>query len=138
MIEEAVTGGQVDVGLHRGDLSIACEISITSSADYEAQNLAKCLRANFARIWAIVPDQKRQRALKKAAEARLAPADFGRVEFMTTEVMVLALGELAEPEPTESVVRGYKVSVSRMVVSPQEAEQRRANIARIVAQSLRG
>jgi hypothetical protein len=137
VIEEAVPGGQVDVGLHRGDLSIACEISITSSADYEARNLAKCVRAEFSRIWAIVPDQKRQRALKKAAEARLAPEDFARIEFMTTEAVVFALGDLAEAEPQESIVRGYKVSVSRMAVSRQEAEERHANIARIVARSVR-
>jgi hypothetical protein len=136
-IEEAVAGGQVDVGLHRGDLAIACEISITSSADYEVQNLAKCLRSGFARIWAITPDPKRQRTIRKAAEAQLSPEDVTKVEFLTTEEMVLALAMLAEPEPQESVVRGYKVSVSRKEVSVEEMLARKASINRIVARAAR-
>jgi hypothetical protein len=135
VIEEAVAGGQVDVGLHRGDLSIACEVSITSSAEYEAQNLAKCLRAGFSRIWSIAPDQRRQRAVRKAAEARLGPDAAAKIEFLTPEDVVLVLDDLTEPEPEEMVVRGYKVSVTRRPVSALEAEERRASIARIVARS---
>lgn len=137
VIEEGVAGGQVDVGLHRGDLSIACEISITSSADYEAQNLAKCLRAGFSRVWAIAPNLTRQRAIRKAAEARLGPDELGKIEFLTTDEMVLALDVFAEPEPEETTVRGYKVSVSRRTASPQEALELRATISRIVAQSMK-
>lgn len=137
VVEEAVPGGHVDVGLHRENLSIGCEISITSSADYEAQNLAKCVAAGFGRIWSVAPDAKRQRALRKAAEVRLASEDFERVQFFTTAEVVLAFDEFAEPDTEESVVRGYKVSVSRKAVSPEDARHRRAAIARIVAQSSR-
>jgi hypothetical protein len=137
VIEEAVPGGSVDVGLRRGDFSIACEVSITSSAEYEVQNLQKCLRSGFAHIWSIAPTDKRKRAVRAAAQNRLATEDLARVEFLTTEEMVFALSMLAEDEPQESVVRGYKVSVSRKVVSPEDAKERQASIARIVAQSLR-
>ena len=47
----------------------------------------------------------------------------------------MAEPNLAVPEPEETVVRGYKVSVERRAVSAAEAKERRANIARIVAQS---
>ncbi|MDQ0466227.1 hypothetical protein QO010_004020 [Caulobacter ginsengisoli] len=135
VIEEAVEGGQVDVGLHQGELSVACEISVTSTPEYEAQNLAKCLRAGFARIWAVAPDAKRRRAIRQSAEARLAPEDFARVEFLTTEEMVAALDALSVPEPEEKVVLGYRVTSSRRAISPGEATERRAAVARILSRA---
>ncbi len=134
VIEEAVEGGQVDVGLHRGELSIACEISVTSTPDYEAQNLAKCLRVGFTRVWAIAPDAKRKKAIQARAKERLG-ADAEKVEFLTADEAAFLLEQLAEPEPEETVVRGYRVKSSRKVVSPEEAAARRASIARILSQS---
>jgi hypothetical protein len=135
VIEEAVPGGQVDVGVHQGDLSIACEISVTSTPDYETQNLAKCLRAGFTRIWAIAPDAKRRRAIQQRAAAQLTADELAIVEFLTTEDMIEALDVLVVPEPQEQVVKGYRVKTTRKAISPTEAKDRRASIARILAQS---
>lgn len=137
VIEEAVPGGQVDVGLHQGELSIACEISVTSTPEYEAQNLAKCIRAGFGRIWAVAPDMKRRRAIQTQAEARLGLEEAARVEFFTTEELIEALDALSVPEPVEKVVKGYRVKTTRKAISPAEAKERRANIARILARSSR-
>jgi hypothetical protein len=137
VLEEAVPGGQVDVGLHQGDLSIACEISVTSTPSYEAQNLAKCLRAGFVRVWAIAPDAKRRRAIKQEAEARLGADDAARVEFLTTEELIETLNGLSVPEPEEKVVKGYRVKTTWTAVPPAEAKARRATIARILSQSMR-
>lgn len=137
VLEEAVPGGQVDVGLHQGELSIGCEISVTSTPEYETQNLAKCLRAGFVRVWAIAPDIKRRRAIQQQAEARLGPEEASRVEFLTTEELIEALDSLSVPEPEEKVVKGYRVKTTRKAISPGEAKERRANIARILSQSIR-
>jgi hypothetical protein len=137
IIEEAVPSGQVDVGLHQGDLSIACEISVTTTPDYEAQNLAKCLRAGFARVWAVAPDAKRRKAIKLRAEARLGDEEAGRIEFLTTEELIEALDTLSVPEPSETVVKGYRVKTIRKEVSGAEAKERRASIARILSRSAR-
>ena len=48
-----------------------------------------------------------------------------------------ALDAYAAPTEETSVVRGYKVKVSRTVVGADEARDRRAAIARVVAGSLR-
>lgn len=136
-VEEPAGGGQVDVALRREGMSVACEISVTSTAAYEAQNLAKCARAGFDRVWAIAADAKRLKAIEQAARARLASEDLVRVEFLTTEDIVPALDALLAVEPSESTVRGYKVKVSRTAVSPADAKGRRAMIARVVAQSMR-
>jgi hypothetical protein len=134
ILEEQVPGGQVDVGLHRDDLSIACEISVTSTAEYEAQNLAKCLRAGFVRVWAIVPNARRKKPLRERVAERLGE-DVEKVEFLTLDEAAFLLDQLVAPEPEETIVRGYKVKSSRKVVSPEEAAARRAQIARILATS---
>jgi hypothetical protein len=137
VIEEAVEGGHVDVGLHQGDLSIACEISVTSTPEYEAQNLAKCLRAGFVRVWAIAPDAKRRRAIQQQAELRLGADEAARIEFLTTEELIETLDRLSVPQPEEQVIKGYRVKTTRKAVSPSEAKERRAAIARILSQSVR-
>ncbi len=133
VLEEAVEGGQVDVGLHRGELSIACEISVTSKSGYEAQNLGKCVRAGFTRVWAVAQDARRLKAIRRAAEERLGPDLVANIEFLTTEEIVERLDDLAVPETEETTVRGYKVKVSRKVVGVDEAAERRRAIARILA-----
>jgi hypothetical protein len=137
VIEEQVTGGQVDVGLHRGELSVACEISVTSTAAYEAQNLAKCLRAGFTRVWAIAPDQKRRRGITEEAKRRLSADEFAHLEFVTVEDIVPMLDELIVPETSENTVCGYRVKVNKTHVSSAEAKERRSTIARVLGQSIR-
>jgi len=138
VIEEAVTGGQADVALYRDDVSIACEISVTSTPAYEAKNLAKCLQGSFSRVFAIAADAKRLKAIEAAARARLSSDELERVEFLTPEQLAAALDAFVAPIEETSTVRGYKVKVSRTTVGADEAKDRRAAIARVVAGSLRG
>ncbi|HZL20090.1 MAG TPA: DUF87 domain-containing protein [Polyangia bacterium] len=140
VIEESVEeGGQIDVALHRDRLSIACEISVTSKPEYEAQNLAKCLRGGFSRVFAVAADSKRLRAIEAQARGRLSADDMARILFLTPELVADALDALAPPAvegPT--LVRGYRVKVSRTTVGAAEAQDRRAAVARVIAQSMRG
>jgi hypothetical protein len=138
VVEEAVEGGQVDVGLHRDDLTIACEISVTSTAGYELRNLAKCLQGGFAWVFAIADSAKRLRAIETLARAQLPAEDLARIAFLLPEQMTAALDAFIAPAPEESVVRGYKVKVLRTVVGVDEARERRAAITRVIANSMRG
>ena len=138
VVEEAVEGGQVDVALHRTGLSIAVEISVTSKPEYEAQNLAKCLRGGFTRVFAIAADQKRLRAIEAQARGRLSEDDMKRIDFLTPELVASALDDLTAPAEEPTLVRGYRVKVSRANVTAAEAQDRRATVARVIAQSMRG
>lgn len=137
VIEEPIEGGQVNVALHREDLSIACEISVTSTAAYETRNLAKCLRGDFARVFAIADNPKRLRAIEALTRERLPETDLARIDFLTPDQMAATLDGLAAPAEEVSLVRGYRVKVTRTVVSAAEAKDRRSTIARVIAQSLR-
>ena len=138
VIEAPVEGGQIDVALHRDDLSIACEISITSTAPYEAKNLAKCVHGGFSHVFAIAADQKRLKAIEAAAKTLLSEEELASVLFLTPVMVSDALDALAPEIEQANVVRGYRVKVSRTVVNAHEASDRRSAVARVVAQSLRG
>lgn len=138
VIEEAVEGGQIDVALYREDLSIACEISVTSTPQYEAQNLAKCFQGRFSRVFAIAADTKRLKAIETAARARLSDEEMGCIDFLTPEHVAAALDAFAAPSEETSLVRGYRVKVSRTIIGADEAKDRRSAIARVIAQSMRG
>lgn len=138
VIEAPVEGGQVDVALYRDDLSVACEISVTSTTSYEVKNLAKCLRGKFTKILAVASDAKRLKAMEAAALPLLSNADRGRVAFLTPDRVAEWLDAFGEPSEEATVVRGYKVKIARKAVSLTEAQDRRSTVARVIAQSLRG
>jgi hypothetical protein len=138
VIEESAGDGQIDVALHREGLSIACEISVTSKPEYEAQNLVKCLRAGFAHVFAVAADARRLRAIEAQARERLSGQDMARILFTTPELVADALDRLAPPAEETSLIRGYRVKVSRTTVASAEAQDRRAAVAKVIAQSMRG
>ena len=137
VVEAPVAGGQVDVALYRESLSIACEISVTSTAAYEAQNLSKCITAGFGYVFAIANDVKRLKKIETSARAQLEEEDLAKVLFLTPDTVAAALDDFAKPTEETSVVRGYRVKVSRTDIGTAEARQRRASVARIVAESLK-
>jgi excisionase family DNA binding protein len=60
-IEKAVLNGtgSVDVSLEKDDLKIACEVSVTSTTDYELQNIRKCLAAGYDYAIVVASNQKK-------------------------------------------------------------------------------
>lgn len=49
--------GRVDVALEKKERSIACEIPVSLTVDYELSNIEKCLVANFSHV-VLVATQK--------------------------------------------------------------------------------
>jgi excisionase family DNA binding protein len=83
--------GHIDVHLLREGLSIGCEISVSTGAQHETQNLAKCLSAGFGYAVLISPDEE------TLSEAR---ALFGRpderVRFVTPDGFIAFLEEFEQ------------------------------------------
>jgi excisionase family DNA binding protein len=90
--------GYVDVVLEKAELSIACEISVTTRVAHEIDNLSKCLASGFSYAVLIALDP---RALEQAR------ADFGtelsdRVRFMTADDFIAFLDEFAVPDTEQT------------------------------------
>ena len=84
--------GYIDVHLQRGDLSIGCEISVSTGAEHETQNLSKCLSAGFGYAVLISPEEE------TLVEARALFGHYeNRVRFVSPDGFIAFLEEFEAP-----------------------------------------
>src|SRR5262249_13837591 len=103
----------VDVALTKPERSIACEISINSTPDYELTNIKKCLAAQFSIVIAISGENRFLSHLKQLTTPVLSPEDLSRVHFLPPEEAVFFIQEIsADDLVREDTVKGYKVKIS--------------------------
>ena len=132
-IEHPVPDGRVDILLHRAELTLAFEISVTNSAEYEVGNVEKCLRADFSHVYFVCADAKRREKVRAAIELQ----DEGqRVAFAAPEDVVGVLDAFQAPPQTETLVKGYRVKINRPTGPNSEMAGKRAVIAEVIAKSL--
>jgi predicted DNA-binding transcriptional regulator AlpA len=74
--------GHVDVALERDDVSVACEISVSTRLDHEINNLTKCLAAGFDHAVLVCLDSG---AVAAAREAIRGLADHNVQSFTPTD-----------------------------------------------------
>ncbi|GAA4815328.1 hypothetical protein GCM10023232_08780 [Sphingosinicella ginsenosidimutans] len=131
-------GGQIDVLLEQGETAVPVEISVTTPAEYECGNIRKCLAAGFPRVAFVLAKSKATHGrFQSALLAGLTPEEQARVAILAPEDIPDYIAALSPaPAPSESVVKGWKVRVSRTSVSPEDAKERRDRLAKIVARSL--
>jgi hypothetical protein len=94
--------GHIDVYLERDGLTIGCEISVTTSAEHETQNLAKCLSAGFGYAILVSPDEQ------TLSEARtlFGHLDERRVRFLSPDGFIAFLDEFEKAKtPTDTAAR---------------------------------
>ena len=130
--------GSVDIVLTLGSLVIACEISATTPADHEVENVLKCLRAGFQRIVHLCDVTHRRRRVTELVEKVCSPDERERVEFLTVKQFLTRLGELAEqhrpPSNTPEASAGKTVFDGGMTITREERE---AALKKIAANMLR-
>ena len=92
--------GSVDVSLERENLKIACEVSVTSTADYETKNVLKCLSAGYDYAVVVVSNQKKIPSLKAKLQSELSPEQMDKVKTVGLTGLLAFLRELTAPEET--------------------------------------
>jgi hypothetical protein len=139
VIEESILNrtGQVDVALYRGDLKIACEISVTTGSDQELRNVEKCFAAGFSRVFVIADDARHIAPLRKALNAELDEKHLERVTFCIGANLAEVLQAAEKPAVIEQTVRGYRVRVKSGRADGDDATLRRKAIADVIARSLK-
>lgn len=137
-IEETILdgAGRVDVSLVRDGLRVACQVSVTTTKDWELGGIEKCLAAGYVEVILIGSTERHIKGLSKFIEENLDPKDQGRVRYMTSETILEYLDSLGKPSPTEQVVRGYKVRTVQQSVTSEEVTSRRKAISEVIARSL--
>jgi hypothetical protein len=133
--------GSVDLLLERGDLTIGCEISITTTIDHEVGNVAKCIKAGFVIVAVICVEDERLRKIEKAVIGSLGKEAAGRVIYYLPDQFIERLKEMAPPIPKEpespEMRRGYKIKRSVSKLTREEQKQREDAAIRSIAETMR-
>jgi hypothetical protein len=99
--EAGVPGGpgRADLVLVRGDRSIACEISVTTGAGHEIENIIKCLKGGFGHVALISESARKLGNIREACALAIEAELFSKVGFYSPEDFIALLREWAEAEP---------------------------------------
>ncbi|MBI4664389.1 MAG: type IV secretion system DNA-binding domain-containing protein [Verrucomicrobia bacterium] len=128
--------GSVDVELRRGEKRFAFEISITTPVEHELGNIRKCVKSGYDDIVIVCPEVARADKMREAAAK--AGIDAGRCRVCTQEDLSALLIEFAAKAQSKDVVsHGKKTRVTYKALTPEEAEKRRALLAKISTRSLK-
>jgi hypothetical protein len=133
------SGGQADVLLTRGELVVAVEVSVSTPVEWERENVRKCLAAGASTVVLVLAKAKGGHARYATSVTEgLSPDERGRVTCLVPEELPDFIAALVPPpDPSENVVKGYKVKVSMARVSPEDAKARRDALARVISKSMR-
>lgn len=137
-IEETILdgAGRVDVSLVREKIRVACQVSVTTTKDWELGGIEKCFAAGYTEVVLISGTERHIKKLSKFVEENLDPKDQGRVRYITAEGIIEFLDSLGKFTPTEQVVRGYKVRTVQQVTDSEDAASRRKAVSEVIARSL--
>ena len=90
--------GHVDVYLERNEISIGCEVSITTNPEHEIGNLSKCLAAGFTYAVLVSPEE----STLAEAQTLFGYAHGDRVRFLSPDGFISFLRELDRPAESDS------------------------------------
>ena len=138
-VEESIHNGagRIDVILRRETISLAFEISVTTTRDHELGNIEKCLALPFTHVVMLASHQKHLKSLSLFIEKGLEDDEKKRVSFLLPEDLPGFLdGYPMAQEPKEKTVKGYTVRSRMTEADPNEATARRRAIAAVVARSI--
>lgn len=125
-LEHAVEQGSVDVWLERGDLSIACEINVTTSIASEQQNIVKCLSADADEVWIIGENAAKLLAIGAPFK------DDPQVYVFSPDDVPAEIEARSDIETGQSSeVRGFTVTIKKAYVSALDLETRRARLEQL-------
>lgn len=126
-----------DLVLRKGDVSIAVEITVTTTTDHEFGNVKKCVENGFSRIAVVSSSPERLEQIKAAVVAGLGAEVAAKVEYHSPDTLIQELrtitSEVPAPkvaeQPKERIIRGWKV---RRFGAAQTEDERKASEAAIM------
>ena len=129
--------GNVDVVLERDDLTIACEITVTTPTGHETGNLQKCLAAGYSRVILVSPTNRNLSRVRKRATEVFSTDDLSRLHFALPEEMPELLDQIGLPPPSTENLRGYTVKVQFSTSEPEESQAKTEKIRDLLRKSLK-
>jgi hypothetical protein len=139
-IEQPVLSGagSVDVSLERAGYRIACEISVSSTCNYEFKNIQKCLAAGFDQVIVLSSEKKTLAKIQELVASEGNADSQSRVLFLQPEEFILFLDQMdTEQLHSEKMVRGYTVKVKHKASKHSEQKAQRLAVSQVILQALK-
>jgi len=130
--------GSVDIALAKGQMRVACEITVTTSPEHELGNVQKCLASGFEQVIVVSPERqilnKVRARITSGLDAKLAE----RVRFFTVEELFSFLEDLeAHAATKEQHLLGYKVRTEHQAMAPEDQKARRRAVSEVILGALK-
>jgi len=136
--------GSVDVALEKEGLTIAVEVTVTTSIDQEFGNLRKRLKAGFTQIILVSPSELRVDKLTLAVKGEFGeeskrihcchPDDFAA---LLTSLQPTPTGQPPSQDKNEQVSRGYNTKIGFAKLLPEERKVREEAAHRLLLNAMR-
>ncbi len=111
--------GRIDLVLERGQRRIACEISVTTTPEHEAGNVAKCLDAGFSEVVLVALNARRKEKLRETLDQALG-AEMSQVRVVLPEELLAALTDWALQDPLGGRVERGKRGKRQVRLAPSQ------------------
>jgi len=134
-----------DLILQQSEVSIAVEIAVTTTIDYEFGNVKKCLAAGFSRVAVVSPRPERLDQIAQAVRAGLGAEAAAKVRFYSPDDFISELRRLAQEipapvqaeQPKETTSQGYKVRRHKPALTAPERRAKEEATIRVMAETMK-
>ncbi len=131
-------GGRVDVLLEKNKRRIACEIGFTTTLEWEAHNVIKCLEEGYDLVVAITTKPTLIPYIQREIQDNLSKDYHSRIMVCEPQSLLKYLDKEAMKEATtETRIKGYRVKVEYSPTSEDENKSKSEVITKVVVDSLR-
>ena len=124
------SGGAIDVLLSGEQTIIAVEVSVTTGAEHELENLKKCLNENTDQVLCVSPDDAHRLDIQNLCIERLSQSQLKRITFLNPQSVSDFVSQFDERETT--LIRGYEVITKITKSDPRDVEYRKSRIRQVL------
>jgi excisionase family DNA binding protein len=93
--------GRIDVSLNKDEIKIGCEVSVTSTANYETKNIQKCLAEGYDHVVVAVANRKKLPILKRKIRGDIPLHQQAKVKVFGLIDLLSFLRDISVPQKTE-------------------------------------
>jgi len=104
--------GLVDVLLEKGTDTIAVEISVTTTPEWELHNIQKCLAAGYGRIVVCATDAAKLKLIQQHINVSLSKEEQTKIQVIASSDIQKLFETTTMSPPAETRVKGYRVKVN--------------------------
>jgi len=104
--------GLVDLLLERGTDTIAVEISVTTTPEWELHNIRKCLAAGYSRIIVCATEAGKLKLIQQQITATITKEEQTKIQVIASSDIQNIFETSSKTQPTETRVKGYRVKVN--------------------------